>query len=105
MNEPSNPIVELRHLVAAAEEALRAVAGGIAVDLAGLDERVDAMCRKMAPYLEGRGGEERDDVALAVGGLVKTLDDLAVALGAHYRNLIERLEAIDTPAGRAPSDG
>lgn len=105
MNEHSNPIVELRHLVAAAEEARRAVAGGIAVDLAGWDERIDAMCRRMAPYLQGRDGEERDDVALAIGGLVKTLDELAVALGGHYRDLVERLETIDAPARRAPSDG
>ncbi len=105
MNEHSNPAAELRHLVAAAEEAHRAVAGGMAVDLTGLDERIDAVCRKMAPYLQGRDGEERDDVALAVGGLVKTLDDLAVALGSHYRDLVERLEALDAPAGRVPNDG
>lgn len=105
MNEHSSPVAELRHLVAAAEEAQRAVAGGVAVDLTGLDNRIDAVCRKLAPYLEGRDGEERNDVASAVGGLIKTLDDLAVSLGAHYRDLVGRLEALDAPAGPVPNDG
>ncbi len=105
MNEHSSPVDELQRLVAEAEEARRAVAGGMAIDLTGLDERIDAMCRKMAPYLEGRNGEERADVTLVVGGLVKTLDDLAVALGAHYRDLVQRLETLDAKAGGVPNNG
>ena len=108
VSEAFGPVAELAGLSQAVAALRREVSASGAIDLSGLEERVEHLCREIAAWATEEAGEgEGGEVRQAMRALIQGLDALAVELGARQRELMARLEAVEGADGAPgqPSGG
>ena len=91
----------LNAVQAALDEARASVEAGDAVDLTGLDETVRAIC---ADLTATTAGDDRDELARAIGTVINDLDTLAAALSEQHRRAIAG-SGLDAAAKSAYGEG
>ena len=97
MSAPFDPVAELGRL----REALARIRReGDAMDLAGLEQRLERVCRELGAWARARPGKDQGvSVAREMRGFLGDLESLAAQLEARHGELERRLEALGAEPG------
>lgn len=99
-----DPLAEIGHLVDAVRRARDVVAADGAVDLAGLDTRVEALCNSISVEARVSDDAGRDAIAEAIRRLIASLEDLADDLSRQARQHASTAIDNGVEAGAAAPD-
>jgi hypothetical protein len=104
MSEPFDPLAELGLLRQALARTRRETASDDAMDLAGLEQRLDQVCGEIGAWAKGGGeAEEVERVARELSAFLADLEALATELEARRHELGDRLATLGAPDG-TPGD-
>jgi len=99
VSAPFDPLAELGRLRQALART-RDESGGGAMDLAGLEQRLDRVCGEIGAWAKAGGdGEEIGRVARELSGFLAELEALAAELEGRRRELAGRLAALGAGNG------
>ncbi len=100
MSAPFDPVAELGRLREALARIRRETGSGDAMDLSGLEQRLDRVCREVGAWARARPGrDEGVSVAREMRGLLGDLESLAAALETRHGVLERRLETLGAEPG------
>lgn len=100
MSEPFDPLAELGRLRQALARTRDQTGRDDAMDLAGLEQRLDRVCGEIAAWAKaGGGGVEVERVAQELSGFLADLESLTAELEARRRELDDRLAGLGVPGG------
>ncbi len=105
MSAPFDPVAELGRLRQALARTRRETGSGDAMDLSGLEQRLDRVCREVGAWTRSRPGKDQGlSVAREMRGFLGDLESLAAELEARHGELERRLEALGAEPG-TPQQG
>ena len=100
MSAPFDPVAELGRLREALARTRRETGSGDAIDLSGLEQHLDQVCREVGAWIRSRSGSDHGlSVAREMRDFLGDLESLAAELEARHRELGRRLEALGAEPG------
>ena len=100
MSAPFDPVAELGRLREALARIRRETGNGDAMDLAGLEQRLERVCRELGAWARARPGKDQGvSVAREMRVFLGDLESLAAELEVHHGELVRRLEALGAEPG------
>lgn len=100
MSAPFDPVAELGRLREALARIRRETGNGDAMDLAGLEQRLERVCRELGAWARARPDKDQGlSVAREMRVFLGDLESLAAELEARHGELERRLEALGAEPG------
>lgn len=100
MSAAFDPVAELGRLREALARIRRETGNGDGMDLAGLEQHLDRVCREVGAWARAhRGKDDGVCVAREMRGFLGDLESLAAEIEARHGELERRLEALGAEPG------